>query len=121
MYYLTCVFNLLMKNLIWEEKMNEQNYAYYGDEIDIKALILVLWSKKHIIIAVTLLLAIFSGLMSFFILPSVYETKVNIVINMPDIYSTKYGNYTLPITTNDEYINLIFSNDVLLKTIKDMG
>lgn len=120
MYYLTCVFNLLMKNLIWEEKMNEQNYAYYGDEIDIKALILVLWSKKHIIIAVTLLLAIFSGLMSFFILPSVYETKVNIVINMPDIYSTKYGNYTLPITTNDEYINLIFSNDVLLKTIKDM-
>jgi len=40
---------------------------------------------------------------------------------MPEKYITRYGEYVLPITTNEQYINLITSNDVLLHTIEDMG
>ncbi|NLM75912.1 MAG: hypothetical protein GX187_07460 [Clostridiaceae bacterium] len=101
--------------------MRENNNVYYGDEIDLKELVLVLWGKKYVIIAATLVFAIFAGLFSFLLLPEVYETKLDIVINMPGTYSTRYGDYTLPITSNDEYINLIFSNDVILRTISDMG
>lgn len=100
---------------------NQNNVQYYEDEIDLKELIMALWKRKKMIIAFTLIAAILAGLFSMFVLPTVYETKLNIVISMPEVYHTRYGDYTLPITTNEQYIGLITSNDVLLNTIRDMG
>jgi capsular polysaccharide biosynthesis protein len=90
------------------------------DEIDLRELIICLWRKKVIIILITLIVAILTGIFSVFVLTPVYHAKLNIIINMPETYHTEYGDYTLPITTNQQYINLITSNNVLLNTIKDM-
>jgi len=100
---------------------NHSNVQYYEDEIDLKELILALWKRKTMIIAFTLIAAIIAGMFSMFVLSPVYETKLNIVISMPAAYNTRYGEYKLPITTNEQYINLITSNDVLINTIRDMG
>ncbi len=99
---------------------NHNNVQYYEDEIDLKELIMALWKRKKMIIAFTLIVAILAGIFSMFILSPVYETNLNIVISMPEIYHTRYGEYKLPITTNEQYINLITSNDVLINTIRDM-
>ncbi len=102
--------------------MNEsQNVQQYDDEIELREIIMALWKRKIMIIALTLIGAILAGIFSFFILSPSYETKLNLVINMPAQYSTKYGDYTLPITTNQQYLNLITSNDVLLATIDNMA
>lgn len=102
-------------------KENQNNIQYYDDEIDLRELIMALWKRKKMIIAFTLVVAILAASFSMFILSPVYETNLNIIISMPEIYNTRYGEYKLPITTNEQYINLIRSNDVLINTIKDMG
>lgn len=89
-------------------------------EIDIKDLFMALWRRKVFIICITLIFGLLAGLFSKFVITPVYHSKLNIVINMPKIYHTKYGDFTLPITTNQQYIDLILSNDILLKTIEDM-
>lgn len=91
------------------------------DEIDLRELFLALWGKKIFITAIGLIAAILTGIISVFIITPVYHSKLNIIINMPDTYTTKYGDFTLPISTNDQYINLITSNDIIANTIKDMG
>lgn len=102
--------------------MNEnQNNVQYEDDIDLKELIMTLWKRKKMIICLTLVAALIAGLLSKFIISPVYDTRLNIVISMPEKYNTRYGEYTLPITTNQQYINLIKSNNVLVNTIEDMG
>ncbi|WP_281532023.1 Wzz/FepE/Etk N-terminal domain-containing protein [Anaerocolumna aminovalerica] len=102
--------------------MNESqnNIQQYEDGIDLRELIMVLWKQKIMIISVTLIIAILAALFSKFIISPVYKTNLNIVISMPEIYITRYGEYKLPISTNGEYVNLIKSNDVVVNTIKDM-
>lgn len=91
------------------------------EEINLRELFMVLWKKKATIICITLITAIITGLISVFFITPVYHSRLSIIINMPGVYNTKYGDYTLPITNNEEYINLITSNEVLLHTINDMG
>ncbi len=100
---------------------NQNNVQYYEDEIDLRELIMALWKRKKMIICFTLIAAILAGMFSMFILSPVYNTKLNIVISMPEIYTTRYGEYKLPISSNEQYINLIVSNDVLTKSIEKMG
>jgi capsular polysaccharide biosynthesis protein len=99
---------------------NENNIQYYKDEIGLRELFMTLWKRKKMIISLILVVAILAGMFSMFVLSPVYETKLNIIISMPETYSTRYGEYKLPITTNDQYINLILSNDVLINTLRDM-
>jgi uncharacterized protein involved in exopolysaccharide biosynthesis len=99
---------------------NQNNARYNKDEIDFRELIMALWKRKRFIIGFTLISAILAGMFSKFVLSPVYDTKLNIVISMPEKYNTRYGEYTLPITSNDQYINLITSNDVLINTMEDM-
>lgn len=100
---------------------NQTNNNYYSDEINLQDIFLAIWRKKILIIVITLIAAIATGLFSVFALTPVYNAKLNIIINMPETYQTKYGDYTLPISTNEQYINLITSNDILRNTIEDMG
>lgn len=99
---------------------NQNNMQYYEEEIDLRELIMALWKRKKMIISLTLVIAILAGMFSVFVLSPVFDTKLNIVISMPEAYTTRYGEYKLPITTNDQYIKLITSNDVLLNTIREM-
>lgn len=91
------------------------------DEISLKELFMALWRQKILIISITLIAAILTGIFSVFVLTPVYHAKLNIVINMPETYTTKYGDYSLPLTTNQQYINIITSNSILTNTMKDMG
>lgn len=100
---------------------SQDNIQYFEDEIDLRKIIMIFWKQKIKIICVTLIVAILSGLFSMFILKPVYDTSLNIIISIPEIYTTRYGEYKLPITTNEQYINLIKSNDVIINTINDMG
>ncbi len=99
----------------------QNNASSYEDEIDLRELIMALWRNKYIILSIALIAAILIGLYSTFMLSPVYQTRLDIVINMPEQYTTRFGEYTLPLTTNDQYINLITSNQVLLNTIRDMN
>lgn len=100
---------------------NEINVQNYEEEINLRDLIMVLLKKKVMIISLIIVFTIIAGLFSKFILPPVFDTKLNIVISMPETYITRFGEYKLPIATNEQYINFIKSNDVILNTIKDMG
>ena len=91
------------------------------EEIDLRDLFMALWNRKVMIIVITLVAALITGIFSKFVLSPVYHSKLNIVINMPETYTTKYGDYTLPITTNQQYINLITSSNIMVNTIRDMG
>lgn len=91
------------------------------DEISLKELFMALWRQKILIISITLIAAILTGVFSVFVLTPVYHAKLNILINMPETYTTRYGDYSLPLTTNQQYINLITSNSILVNTIEDMG
>ena len=100
---------------------NQYKEPIREDEIDLRELFMVIWKKKVAIICITLIAAILTGLISVFLITPVYHSRLRIIINMPETYHTKYGDYTLPITSNDQYINLITSNDIILHTIEDMG
>jgi len=102
-------------------KENRNNEKFVEDEIDLKDLIMTLWNSKKIIIASTLVIALLAGSISMFALTPVYDTKLSLVVSMPEEYNTRYGKYQLPITTNNQYVDLIYSNDVLSNTIRDMN
>ena len=93
----------------------------YEDEIDLRELFMAMWRNKYIILSMALVLALLTGLISMFVLSPVYQAKLDIIINMPATYNTYFGDYTLPINSNDQYIDLITSNGVLINTIEDMG
>jgi capsular polysaccharide biosynthesis protein len=99
---------------------NNSKPRYYKEELDFRELVMALWKRKKIIISMTLMFALIAGIISIFVLSPKFDSKLNIVISMPETYTTRYGDYKLPITTYDQYINLITSNDVLINTIKDM-
>lgn len=101
--------------------MNQDNYHVTSDEISLQDLFTALWRQKLLIIITTVLAGLITGIISVFAITPVYHAKLNIIINMPEIHQTKYGEYSLPITTNEQYINLITSNDILKNTIEDMG
>lgn len=91
------------------------------DEISLQELFMALWRQKILIIVITLIAGLVTGILSVFAITPVYHAKLNIIINMPETHNTKYGDYTLPISSNEQYVNLITSNDILRNTISDMG
>lgn len=100
---------------------NQTNKKYIEDEIDLKELILAMWKRKIMIISITMVFALLAGLISKFIISPVYDTKLNIIISMPENLNTRYGDYKLPLTTNEQYIQLFTSNDVLVKTLEELN
>ena len=102
-----------MNNDYNNEQMNEE-------EINLRELFMALWKKKVIILCISLIAAIIAGLISVFLISPVYTSKLDIIIKMPGAYHTKYGDYDMPITTYEQYIDLIISSDILLSTMEDM-
>ncbi len=94
---------------------------HMGDEIELRTLIMAFWKRKYHIISIAMVFAILAGIISVFFISPVYDTSANIVINMPETYRTRYGEYVLPLSTNNQYFELLKSNDVLLSTIEDMN
>lgn len=99
---------------------NQQQDDIMENEISLRDLLMTLWKRKYSIIAMTMVFAIGAGIISVFFIPSVYNINADIVINMPESYLTRYGEYTLPLSTDDQYLQLLKSNEVLSNTIEDM-
>ncbi len=99
---------------------NQSRNNYIGNGITLRTLIRIFQKKKYSIISLTVLFAVIVGMVSVFFIPPVYNTRVNIIISMPETYHTKYGDYVLPLSTKDQYLHLLKSNEVLLNTIEDM-
>lgn len=99
---------------------SKDNVTNLGQETDLRELIIAVWQKKVMIICITLIIALLTGIFSLFILSPVYDTRMNVILKMPEAYHTKYGDFTLPITTNQQYIGQMTSNNVLINTINDV-
>ncbi|HOA19593.1 MAG TPA: Wzz/FepE/Etk N-terminal domain-containing protein [Sedimentibacter sp.] len=99
---------------------NEKEVQYYVYQTDLKEIFLVLWKRKKMIISLSLIVGLIVALYSKFVIIPTYETKLNIIISMPETYTTRYGEYELPFFDNSQYLNLIKSNDVIANTIKYM-
>lgn len=100
---------------------NQYDVKSMDIDIDFRDIVRIIWKKKVVIVCVTLITAILSGLISLFVISPVYHAQMNVVLNMPELYHTEYGDYKMPITTNQEYIKLITSNNVLLNTLIDLN
>lgn len=99
----------------------QNNVNTQEDEIDLRQLFMAMWRNKYLILSMALILALLAGLFSKFMVSPVYQARLDIIINMPAQYHTRFGDYTLPINSNGQYINLITSNSVLANTIENMG
>lgn len=77
--------------------------------------------SKILIIVITVIFAILAGFFSKFFITPEYQTQFSIVVDIPSVYTNKYGEYTLPLATNGEYINLIKKNEVVEEAIKKSG
>jgi len=66
----------------------------YTDEIDLREYIMVLWRCRKMILALFLAAVLASGLISFLVLPPVYEAKATLQINIPPVAPVK-GNSAL--------------------------
>ena len=65
-------------------------------EIDLKEYLDIIWSRKWLIIGITLLAALISGLISFFVLQPVYEASTTIMIGKSNT-SEKSLQYVLDV------------------------
>lgn len=110
----------ILKQRVGDTMDNQSNVQKNEEEIDLRELIQVFWKKKFTIITITVIAAILAALVSLFLIKPTFHADFSVVLHMPENFHSKYGDYTLPISTNQEYINLIKSNDVLLYTLKDM-
>lgn len=115
------VYNMTLQSKEFSMNSNPTNDQYVKDEISLKELILVIWNRKITIISITIVLALLAGLITKFATSPVYDTKLNIIISMPENFQTRYGEYKLPLTTNEQYIRLFTSNDVLVRTIEELN
>lgn len=106
---------------MYDMNENKNNVQSNEIEIDLRELLQVLLKKKVMIISFSIVSAILAGLISVFLIIPVYNTDLKIDVNIPETYTTKYGEYKLPVSTNGQYLRLIISNDVLINTMKDMG
>ncbi|MGF7144116.1 capsular polysaccharide biosynthesis protein [Anaerotaenia torta] len=99
---------------------NQHQDDHMENEIVFKDLLMVCWKRKYSIISITMVFTVLAGIISVFFISPVYDTSANIIINMPENYHTRYGDYILPLSANDQYLQLLKSNEVLLNTIEDM-
>ena len=91
------------------------------DNFFLRYLIIILWNHKFLILGSTLLFVLGATLISNLLIKPEYKTTFTIVANVPTTYTTKYGEFSSPIKSNSDYINLIKSNEVIEKSIIDMG
>lgn len=91
-------------------------------EIDLKEYLDIIWSRKWLIIGITLLAALISGLISFFVLQPVYEASTTIMIGKSNTSekSLQYDDLMLNQKLVNTYSEIIKSNTVLEDVISNL-
>lgn len=93
---------------------------YYEDEISLKELIMALVKNWKLIVAITLACFLIASGYVFLVADEVFETTLEGTISIPENSSTRYGTYSLPTTNKMDYLNMIKSNSVVVKTVNDL-
>ena len=91
-------------------------------EIDLKEYLDIIWSRKWLILGITLLAALISGLISFFVLQPVYEASTTIMIGRSNTsdQSLQYDDLMLNQKLVNTYSNIITSNTVLDDVVSNL-
>jgi capsular polysaccharide biosynthesis protein len=95
--------------------MNEKN-AIYGSEF-----LYVLLKRKKIIIVITLAVTIITGIVSFFVLPPVYEAKASVIIGKKDNSVMQPGEVVTYQNLTSTYISVITSQYIEQKASDEIG
>jgi capsular polysaccharide biosynthesis protein len=90
----------------------------YEDEISLRELIMVLINHWKMIVGITVIVTILGVIYAFVIADTVYESKIEGTISVPEVVATKYGEYVLPSTNTMDYLSLIQSERVLRQSIQ---
>lgn len=93
---------------------------YVEEEISLKELIMHLIEHKRIIVLITAIAIILGGLYAFLIADKVYEASIDGTIIISESASTKYGVFVFPSIFKDDYLNVITTEEVLKKVIKNL-
>lgn len=92
----------------------------YNDEISLRELIMILIKKWKLIISITMIFVLVAFVYFWMIAKPVYESRINGTINIPIEVVSKYGTYTFPSRDYNEYLNLVYSDNVLKNVIQDL-
>ncbi len=98
--------------------MQEKNNQYDYDEISLKELIMSIWSERKLISLITAGCLLISIIYTFFIASPVYESTSELMIKTPTTVATRFGTYEFPSQNINDYIQYIYSNDVMDRVIK---
>lgn len=99
--------------------MNDVNGLLEYDEINLKQLILRIWGERKIISIITIGCLVITLIYNNFISTPVFEATSNVIIKIPESTITRFGTYVFPSQNTNDYIQYIYSNDVVDKVIKE--
>lgn len=101
-------------------------YFMNNDNNDIKLneIFYVMAKRKSIIIVITLVFTIIAGVMSFFIMPPVYESKVTVIVGKADsaiISSEQYNDVMMYQNLTKTYSAIAVSSSITSKAAEKLG
>jgi len=96
--------------------MSESNN--YEDEISLKELLMTIWNGRKLIAIITIIALLLTSVYTFGVADEQYEATSELIIRTPSAVTTRYGTYTFPSDNINDYIQYIYSNDVIDAVIK---
>jgi succinoglycan biosynthesis transport protein ExoP len=79
-----------MNNL--EPSDQQSQYIRADDEIDLRECIYMLWKWKHVIVGITVLAMLVSGILSFFVIKPTYEASTSVMVSQVQVPSGSSGS-----------------------------
>lgn len=89
------------------------------DEISLKELIEILLGGWKTIVAFVVVGGLLAGVYSFVIAKPVYETEVDLFMNIPEAVATEVGTYQYPSSNEKDYFDLFTNEKIVNQTIKE--
>lgn len=96
-----------------------ENHNGY-DEIDIKQFMQSIWKERRIISMITIISVVLMGIYTFIIIEPQYDASSELMIQAPSSVDTRFGTYTFPSPNISDYIQYVYSDNVLDKVIKNL-
>ncbi len=90
----------------------------YKDKISIKKIVNSLVKDWRLIFSITIIVTMLGGGYIFVIADSIYESKIEGIISIPEKVGTKYGDYIFSSNNSMDYLSVIKSSKVLNETIE---
>lgn len=100
---------------------NKDRYHEDYDEISLRELIEVLLKEKFLIAGVAALVIILAAVYTLGVLKPSFKSEALLTVSLVDSVPTPYGEYNVPFSTIDEYIQVVKNPTVIQRTLKDFN